>query len=441
MEKMRLQSGATRRTFLKGALAASAPLLAGAITPAAKNEMMAATRASGDSNDRTRWIEIVERVSHPVLKACSEQRLRATMPVEAAEGLREARMQSAHLEAVGRLLTGLAPWLEAAPGNDATEETLRSRYREWARLAIRYGTDPHPPDAFNFGTNPQSLVDTAFLAQAIVRAPNQLWAKLDDATKGNVVRALRATHSVQPGFNNWLLFCAMIEACLCKIGEPWDAVRVDYALREHQQWYVGDGMYGDGPQFHWDYYNSFVIQPMLLNVLDAVDAATDRWRPMRPPTLERARRYAAIQERLISPEGTFPAIGRSLAYRFGALQLLAEMALRRELPEGVHPAQVRAALTAVMTRMIAAKGTFDDQGWLTIGFAGHQPALGEAYISTGSCYLCSAAWLPLGLAATDLFWSAPARSWTAQKIWGGENVGTDHALSENALTKRVVDQP
>ena len=32
-------------------------------------------------------------------------------------------------------------------------------------------------------------------------------------------------------------------------------------------WYKGDGVYGDGPPFHWDYYNSFVIQPMLLNIL------------------------------------------------------------------------------------------------------------------------------------------------------------------------------
>lgn len=397
--------------------------------PMAENETIAATGAFAGTSDRAQWLQIVERVSNPVLKACSEQRLRASMPVEATEGLREARAQSTHLEAVGRLLTGLAPWLEAAPGSDTSEEALRSRYREWARLAIRYGVDPHSPDAFNFGTNRQSLVDAAFLAQAIVRAPNELWARLDDTTKENVVRAMRATHPVEPNFNNWLLFCAMIEAFLCKIGESWDLLRIDYALREHQQWYSGDGTYGDGPQFHWDYYNSFVIQPMMLNVLDAVGAATDRWISMRPPILERARRYAEIQERLISPEGTFPPIGRSLAYRFGALQLLSEMALRHELPVAVHPAQVRAALSAVMARMIAAKGTFDGQGWLTIGFAGHQPALGEPYISTGSCYLCAAAWLPLGLAATDEFWSAPARPWTAQRIWGGEDVGADHALS------------
>src|SRR5258708_13873728 len=93
---------------------------------------------------------------------------------------------------------------------------------------------------------------------------------------------------------------------------------------------------------------------------------------------------------MISPEGTFPPIGRSLAYRFGALQLLGQMALRRELPDGVTPAQVRTAMTAVIRRMIEAPRTFDANGWLAIGFAGHQPPIGEGYISTGNLYLCTA---------------------------------------------------
>jgi hypothetical protein len=419
--------GATRRSFLKSALLASAPLLASTGARSAAAEAGPAEKAPG-SDDRAKWLAIVERVSQPVLKAISQQKLRATMPVEAAEGQAEARKVSTHLEAVGRLLSGLAPWLEAEPGDNPTEEALRNRYREWARLAIRYGTDSKSPDALNFGTSQQSLVDAAFLALAIVRAPNELWAKLDSSTKENLVHALAETRKVQPGFNNWLLFSAMIEALFCKYGEQWDAVRIDYALRQLQEWYKGDGMYGDGPPFHWDYYNSFVIHPMMLNVIDAVQTTTDRFAIFRKPVEARARRYAAIEERLISPEGTIPAIGRSLAYRFGALHHLAEMAWRRDLPEDVHPAQVRAAMTAVMTRMIAAEGTFDSKGWLTIGFAGHQPAIGEDYISTGSCYLCSAVWLPLGLAATDEFWKAPAEPWTAQKAWSGVNLKADHAI-------------
>ena len=423
------QNQATRRSFLKSAALAAAPLFAGAAAPKPAAQIAVQSPASG-KDDRTQWLAIVERVSQPVLEAISQQKLRATMPVEAAKGLEEARSQSTHLEAVGRLLSGLAPWLEAEPGNDPDEESLRNRYREWARLAIRYGTDPKSPDALNFGTNRQSVVDAAFLALAIVRAPNELWAKLDAASRANLVRALVKTREIQPPFNNWLLFSAMIEACFCKYGQPWDTLRIDYALRQLQEWYKGDGIYGDGPEFHWDYYNSFVIQPFLLNIMDAVQTITDRWASLRRSIEDRARRYAAIQERLISPEGTFPPIGRSLAYRFGALQHLAEMAWRRDLPEGVQPAQVRAAITAVMTRMIDARGTFDEKGWLTIGFAGHQPSIGEPYISTGSCYLCSAAWLPLGLAADDEFWTAPQQPWTAKKAWSGADIPTDHAISD-----------
>jgi hypothetical protein len=88
-----------------------------------------------------------------------------------------------------------------------------------------------------------------------------------------------------------------------------------------------------------------------------------------------------------------------------------------QLPERVRPAQVRCALTAVIRRMIEAPGTFDDQGWLRVGFCGHQVPLGETYISTGSLYLCSAGLLPLGLPAMDAFWSDPPARWTSQRLW------------------------
>jgi hypothetical protein len=144
--------------------------------------------------------------------------------------------------------------------------------------------------------------------------------------------------------------------------------------------------------------------------------------------LERARRHAAILERMISPEGTFPPIGRSITYRFGALQLLGQMALMKQLPEGITPAQVRCALTAVMRRQMEAAGTFDKHGWLTLGFCGHQPALAEYYLCTGQIYLCAVGLLPLGLPAEDDFWSAPAAKWTSQRIWSGENLPRDQAI-------------
>ena len=297
-----------------------------------------------------------------------------------------------------------------------------------ARAAIRSATDPQSPDFLNFSDGGQPLVDCGFLSQALLRAPAELWKKLDRTTQRNLAAALLSSRAIVPNDSNWLLFSAIVETGLAMMGESWDATRIDYALRKHEEWFVGDGLYGDGPHFHWDYYNSFVIQPMLLDTLRNIRPYSSRWQALLPDVLARARRYAAIQERLIAPDGTFPAIGRSIAYRCGAFHLLALMALGRELPDPLTGPQVRCALTAVTRRLMEAPGTFDRDGWLRIGFCGHQPKLGESYISTGSLYLCSAVLLPLGLGPADPFWAGPAQNWTSRRIWSGEDRPADHAV-------------
>ena len=244
----------------------------------------------------------------------------------------------------------------------------------------------------------------------------------------NLATALAASRVITPGFSNWLMFSTSVEAALALMGQPWDAMRIDYALRQHQQWYLGDGTYGDGPSYHWDYYNSFVIQPMLLDVTRSIAAQDRRWESMRPDVVKRAVRYAAVQERLIATDGTFPVVGRSIAYRCGAFQTLAQIAWWKELPPPLTGAQVRSALTEVMRKTLDAPGTFDNNGWLTIGLAGHQPHLGETYISTGSLYLCAAVLLPLALPPTDPFWAEPPTDWTSRRIWRGEDALADHAL-------------
>jgi len=382
---------------------------------------------SNNQSDRQYWVSVLDRVARPVLAAGARGQLRASMPVEAASGMTD-RAEYTHLEAVGRLLCGIAPWLENQDG-PAEEADLRAEFADLARRMLAAGTDPSSLDFLNFTRGGQPVVDAAFLAQALLRAPQTLWHGLGAATQQNVIDALRSSRVIRPHFNNWLLFSAIIEAFLFRAGvDDADPMRIDYAIRQHEQWYLGDGHYGDGPEFHWDYYNAFVIQPMLLDILDAVGDRYPEWARLRDAMTLRAQRYAAVQERLISPEGTYPPIGRSLAYRFGAFQVLAQMALRRQLPEEVPPAAVRSALTAMIRRQIEAPGTFGADGWLRIGFAGHQPGLGERYISTGSLYLCSAGLLPLGLPAEDPFWADPAQPWTAKRIWAGEDAPCDHAL-------------
>jgi hypothetical protein len=380
-------------------------------------------------DDRSFWLALLEQVSEPVLHALNERRLRATMPVEAAPGLAAERAVGSPLEALGRLLAGLAPWLELEPSaQESTYETaLRKRYRGWALAGIASAVDTASPDYMRFGASAQTVVDASFLALALLRAPRQLMQPLDAATRQRLVQAFTTERILLPGYNNWLLFAAINEAALKMLGADWDRVRVDYALRKHMEWYVGDGTYGDGPHYHADYYDSFVIHPFLLQLIETLGDAEPAWKNMRPEIHARAQRYAAIQERVISPQGEYPIVGRSITYRCGAFHLLADCSLRKMLPQEVLPQQVRCALTAVQRRTLAAAGTFSASGWLQIGLAGHQPSLGETYISTGSLYLASAAWLPLGLPPADPFWSAPAAPWTQQKAWFGVDIPVDHA--------------
>jgi hypothetical protein len=413
-----------RRTFLLGALAAGT-------APALPAEIPAPT-TQRPQNDRAYWLQQVELVSEPVLKALKQGNLRQKMPVEAAPGQAQARAVGTHLEALGRLLAGLAPWLELEPSTGETEKetALRSRYRDCALAGITSALDPASPDTMPFGESSQTLVDSSFLALALLRAPKQLLQKLDAKTQQRLAEALVTQRKIQPPFNNWLLFAAMNEALLMTLHQPWDRMRVDYALRELQSWYLGDATYGDGPHFHWDFYNSFVIHPYLLQLMDTIGEQSPAWSAMRTPIHQRAQRYAAIQERLIAPDGSYPAIGRSITYRCGAFHLLADAARRNILPETIPPPQARSALSAVIERTLGPTGTFSSEGWLQIGLAGHQPGLGETYISTGSLYLCSAAWLPLGLPPADPFWSQPPKPWTSQTIWSGKNSQADHAHDE-----------
>jgi hypothetical protein len=415
----------TRREFLNSLTAVAASAMA--------PEQRIPTGKSSRVEDRVYWLDVLRRLAEPVLTPLSRHQLKAQMPIESAQGLQADRSRYSHLEALGRLLAGIAPWLELGGGTDE-EGQYRHHLSDLAREAIAAATDPNSPDLLNFTEGAQPLVDAAFLAQAMLRAPRELWEKLDSPNRQHLLAALRATRSIKPYFNNWLLFSATIEAAFCQIGTDWDALRIDYALRQHDQWYKGDGAYGDGPQFHWGYYNSFVIYPMMLDILRTVPANKFDWEPLYRKIQKRSQRYAVILERMISPEGTYPAVGRSLAYRFGAFQVLAQLALFEQLPEQLNPAQVRSALTAVIRRMMEAPGTFDSRGWLTIGLCGHQPSLGETYISTGSLYLCSAGLLPLGLPPHNEFWEAPPELWTACKIWGGQDLAADHALTEQPAT-------
>ncbi|MBQ8201933.1 MAG: DUF2264 domain-containing protein [Clostridia bacterium] len=377
-------------------------------------------------NTRRKWLETMLRIASPVLRALAEDRLREVMPIE-SKSPREDRAQFTYLEAFGRTMVGMAPWL-GLEGLTGEEGVLQAEYRALYRRCLHNAVTPGTRDCMNFSAGMQPIVDAAFLAHAILRAPGVLWEELDPADQRNLVVRMKETRTRRPYVSNWLLFSAMIECFLYYAGESdWDPMRVDYAVRQHFDWYLGDGFFGDGPEFHMDFYNSYVIQPMLIDVLRTVGHTDAEWQRFLPRAERYGARYAAFLERLIAPDGSYPVLGRSSAYRFGCFQMLAQQALQRLPESGLTPAQVRCGLTAVIDRVMAFDN-FDADGFLRVGVCGSQPDMGEGYISTGSLYLCMAAFLPLGLPETDAFWAAPDEGWTQAKMWQGLPMSAEHAI-------------
>lgn len=387
--------------------------------------------------DRDYWTSLAYNMAAPVLSNMAEGTLQKNMLVEVSPNWDGRDIKVTYMEAFGRLMAGIAPWL-SLPDDDTPECTQRKQLRQWALASYRNAVDPDSPDCLLWSGQGQALVDAAYVAESFLRAYNALWAPLDDITKQRYIDAFKGLRKVDPPYTNWLLFSSTIESFLAKAGADCDEYRVNSAIRKVEEWYTGDGWYADGPAFAFDYYSSYVFHPMYLETLQAM---IDSGRYTRihygkhyDRALKRAQKFSIVLERLISPEGTFPVFGRSIPYRMAAMQPLALMAWYGRLPVGLTDGQVRAALTAVMHRMFDGKENFNEKGFLTIGFTGRQPNVADWYTNNGSLYMTSLAFLPLGLPPTHPFWSDAPLAWTSQKAWGAQPFPKDHQWKDEIRT-------
>lgn len=412
-----------RRSFLKWS---SLLGLAGMVRP---DIALAVEPEAAFKDDREYWVALLDKIATPVLANMSRGTLVKNMPMQFSPTWDNRDKRVGYMEAFGRLIAGLAPFL-ALPDDASAESKVRSRLREQTLKSIANGFDPKSPDYLYWGTpqTRQPLVDAAYIAQALLTEPETLWKPFDAATKANVIREFTTIRQIKPFESNWLLFAATIETFLLSIDVAIDAERIDTAIDKITKWYVGDGWYGDGPKFHFDHYNGYVIHPMLVRVLRTNVAKGRRDKKEYDIAYKRMQRYASFQERYISPEGTYPVVGRSSTYRAGAFQPLTLLALEGALPEDVKPAQVRCALTAVLKNLFVPT-TFTKGDWLQLGLVGDkQQNIADVYSNTGSMYITSLAFLPLGLPASHEFWSGPFTDWTQRKAWSGKPFKKDYAV-------------
>lgn len=384
--------------------------------------------------DRELWCDILYRMAAPVLSNMSEGKLQENMLVELSPTWDGRDKRVTYMECFGRLMAGLAPWL-SLPDDDTEESKQRKQLREWALKSYAHAVNPESKDYLLWRKEGQPLVDAAYIAESFLRGYDALWTPLDSLTKQRYIKEFTQLRRVNPPYTNWLLFSSTIECFLKKAGARKDAYRITSALRKVEEWYVGDGWYSDGPDFAFDFYNSFVLHPMYVECLEVMtDGGKKSGWNLKADNfnrgIKRMQRFGIILERFVSPEGAFPVFGRSITYRTAVLQPLALLAWRGWLPKELPNGQIRAAMTAVMNRMFGDNRNFNEKGFLTLGFNGSQPHISDWYTNNGSLYMASLAFLPLGLPAEHPFWTDASQAWTSKKAWGGEEFPKDHAYYE-----------
>lgn len=403
-------------------------------------------------SDRAYWCDLAYKMAAPVLKNMAEGKLQQNMKLELSPTWDGRNQKVGYMECFGRLMAGISPWL-CLPDDNTPEGLQRKQLREWALKAYKNAVDPESPDYLGWQSGGQTLVDAAYLVESLYRGYDALWTPLDSLTKARYLKELAGLHRYDPPYTNWLLFVSMEECFRLFAGDKdYDQYRVHLGMNKVEEWYVGDGWYSDGPSFAFDYYNSYVIQPMYMECLEMIKARipNDKWlchqsgvnngvQKRYELVTKRMQKFGIILERFISPEGTYPVFGRSIPYRLAVLQPLAQLAWRKQLPKELSNGQVRAAMTAVMKRMYgdnpekgSANGSnFNADGYLTIGFVGNHPNVADWYTNNGSLYMTSLAFMPLGLSAEEPFWTDASQPWTSKKAWDGMDFPKDHKSPVN----------
>ena len=282
----------------------------------------------GKRTDREVWVDIMYQMAEPVMRNMAEGKLQQVMDttggnknLELSPTWDNRDKKVAYMEAFGRLLAGLAPWLNL-PDDDTPESSKRKQLREWTRKALINAVDPQSPDRLGWENGGQTLVDGAYVVEGLYRGFDSLWVPRPKETKDRYIKEIQGLRRYDPPYTNWLLFVAMEESFLMYVGAPYDAYRIKTALAKVEEWYIGDGVYSDGPSFAFDYYNSYVIQPMYTECLEMIAArnpnssylifsktnektrtAKNRLQEVR----KRMQKWSVILERFISPREHSPS--------------------------------------------------------------------------------------------------------------------------------------
>ena len=307
------------------------------------------------------------------------------------------------IESFARIASAWGAWLHN-PSNPATIDYEDSKIDIEALLhqALLDGTDPSKLHTYwgDIDHMDQRIVESADIAVTLWLSRERVFNKMSASEQAQVIAWLAQVDGKGTYTDNWILFTAMAQAVRHHLGFPAPLDDLDQRLMQIGEFYRGDGWYVDGPSDEFELYNAWMFgwHYLLWTWIDG-----ERRPDHRQQVLGRAQSFISGFQYFFGSNGSYPAWGRSIVYRFAAL---APFALGHFLGIAPQDPGLLRRISSGCIRYFYDHGMFDPENFICQGFHGDFPPAGEAYISPGSPYWCCHGLFALALDQDDPFWTA-----------------------------------
>jgi hypothetical protein len=350
---------------------------------------------------RAHWEHIFARVTYGYVRAAEKQgtMARALYPHD----YRVMPDDVDALESFARIASAWGAWL-SNPNNSATLEFDGHvlNLQEILTRALLEGTNNNNPRTYwgDMHAMDQRIVESADVALAIWFSRERVFNRMNESQRAQIMNWLAQADAQETWYDNWILFPVLPMAVRLQLGYDVDENLLDARLEQIEEFYRGDGWYIDGPYAEFELYNAWMFGWHFL-LWAKIDGA--RRPEILQRVLKRAQAFLAGFEHFFGANGSYPAWGRSIVYRFSAVACFVT-----GYWHNIHPASpgaTRRLLSGNLRYFYDHEFLDPRDHFIRQGYHGDFPPASEAYISPGSpCWACHA-FAALAFDANDALWT------------------------------------
>lgn len=255
----------------------------------------------------------------------------------------------------------------------------------------------------------QIVVETGPISYFLGFWGDQLAADLGPADMAYLVQWLNTMNTIPLPPGNWYFFIVLLNAALRKQGYAYDQHVLANALAQLDTFYLGDGVYSDGPTQQMDYYLAFAFH--FYGLLYAQLTDDDHARVFRKRSQDFADRFIYW----FDESGRSIPFGRSLTYRFAPIGFWCQFYLSGAYRgTSFTPAVIKGLIDRAAHYWQQQPITsLTGQGPLTVGYGYNNYLLSEDYNAPGSPMWAFKLFGILQLPATDPYWQLPTAPYPA----------------------------